>query len=67
MKIFINDALASAEFERFSWLKDIAKDLGFKYIYHRVGKFLIRRGDKDKHDHVIEMVADLSTIAAAYQ
>ena len=47
-------------------LKDIAKDLGFEYIWHRAGKFLIRRGDKDGRVHVIEMVADLSAISAAY-
>ena len=41
-KIFINDALSGAEFKHFLLLKDIAKDLGFKYICHRAGKFSIR-------------------------
>ena len=52
-KIFMNDALSSAEFERFLLLKDIDKSLGFKYIWHRAEKFLIRKGDKDRRVHVI--------------
>ena len=63
----MNDALSSAKFKRFLLLKDIARDLYFKYIWHRAGKFLIRRGDKDRRVHVIETVADLSANTAAYR
>ena len=66
-KIFINDALSNFEFKRFLILKDIAKDLGYKYIWHRAGKILVRRGDQDRRVHVIETVADLSAISAVYQ
>ena len=56
-KIFINDVLSGAEYKRFLVLKGIAKDLGYKYIWRRAGKFFIR-GDKDRH---------LSAISGAYQ
>ena len=65
-KIFIN-ALSNFEFKRFLILKVIAKDFGYKYIWHRAGKILVRRGDQDRKVHVIEMVADLSAISASYQ
>ena len=48
-------------------LKGIAKDLDYEYIWHRAGKFVIRRGDKDRQVRVIETVADLSAISGAYQ
>ena len=68
-KIFINDAFSNFEYKHFLIFKDIAKekDLGYKYIWHRAGKFLVRRGDKDRQVNVIETVADLSAISAAHQ
>ena len=66
-KIFINNALSGAKYKRFLVLKSKAKDLRYKYIWHKAGKFLIRRGDKDKHVRVIETVVDLSVNSGAYQ
>ena len=42
-KIFINEKLPHHKFQIFKSLKPIAQGLGFKYIWHSSGRFLVRR------------------------
>ena len=42
-KIFINEMLPHAQFQLFKSLKPIAQGLGYKYIWHRGGNFLVKR------------------------
>ena len=41
-KIFINESLSPTENKRFKSLKTIAKSTGFRFAWHRGGKFLVR-------------------------
>ena len=41
-RIFINELLDKRCFSRFNNLKRIARDLGFKYTWHRGGRFLVK-------------------------
>ena len=41
--IFINELLNKERFLQFNYLKSIVRGLGFKYIWHRSGRFLIKR------------------------
>ena len=47
-RIFINDLLNRECFLRFNNLKRVARGLGFKYIWHKGGRFLIKRRDGEK-------------------
>jgi hypothetical protein len=42
-KIFINEFLNKDTYAKFTKLKKEAKEKGFKYVWHRGGKFLARR------------------------
>lgn len=61
-KIFINELLNR---EKFRNLKSVAQGLGFKYICHRQGNFLVRWLDGVK-SHIIGTAADLQAIQASY-
>ena len=63
-KIFFNEMLRHSKFQLFKSLKVIAQKLGFKYICHSGGSFLvIRKGGK--HAHVFASAANLQAIQAA--
>ena len=42
-------------------IKDTAKKLGFKYVWHCTGKFLVRWNDNNR-SHSIKSISDLQTI-----
>ena len=48
MKIILNSVLSPQEYKHYSALKDLARNLGFKYIWHREGKFLVKRKTGDR-------------------
>ena len=52
-------------FFRFNNLKRIARGLGFKYIWHRGGRFLTKRRDGDKTQEFTS-AADLHALVASY-
>ena len=64
-KIFINEMLPHAQFQLFKNLKPIARGLGFKYIWHRGGNFLVKRRGGERA-HVFSSAADLQAIKRAY-
>ena len=64
--IYISEALNLYTFNTFQNLKEVAKLLGFKYIWHRLGAFLAKWDDGEKA-HVFATVADLGTIALSYK
>ena len=64
-KIFINEMLPHTQFQLFKSLKPIAQGLGFKYIWHRGGNFLVRRKGGELA-HVFAFAADLQAIQGAY-
>ena len=57
-KIFVNEMLPSEKFQAFKSLRSIAQELGFKYIWHAGGRFLVRR-KSDERAHVFVTAADL--------
>ena len=63
--IFINELLNKECFFRFNNLKRIARGLGFKYIWHRGGRFLTKRRDGDNTQEFTS-AADLHALAASY-
>ena len=60
-KIFINEKLPQHKFQLFKSLKPIAQGLGFKYIWHSSGSFLVRRKGGERA-HVFASAADLQVI-----
>ena len=64
-KIIINSVLTPAEYKNFSSLKNLAKQLGFKYIWHKDGKFLIKRKNGDR-PHYITSETDIRAISTYY-
>ena len=64
-RIFIHELLNRDCFLRFNNLKRIARGLGFKYIWHRGGRFLIKRRNGEK-TQVFTSAADLHALAASY-
>ena len=65
-KIFINEMLPSEKFQAFKSLRSIAQGLGFKYIWHAGGRFLVRRKGGERA-HVFVTAADLQAIRTACQ
>ena len=50
-KIFVNEALPKDKFKLFCNLRSIAKGLGFKYVWHRGGKFFVKlKGGERAHE-----------------
>ena len=64
-KIFINELLNKNSFLEFQSLKEIARGLGFKYIWHRGGRFLVKRRDGEL-SHTFNTASDLHAIIASY-
>ena len=60
--IFSNEVLEKNKYKHFQNLKITAKKLGFKYVWHRRGSFLIKWRDRER-SHVFNTAADLSAIA----
>lgn len=51
-KIFINENLPSVIYKDFLGLKTIAKSLGFKFVWHKAGRFLVRRVERER-EHIV--------------
>ena len=64
-KIIINDALSSSEYKQYLSLKSIAKKLGFAYVWHSGGKFLVRWKNKQRA-FSFNNVTDLNAIRNIY-
>ena len=62
-KIFINETLPSEKFQALKAKRSIAQGLGFKYIWHAGGRFLIRRKGGERA-HVFVTAADFKTTSA---
>ena len=63
-KIFFNEMLPHSKFQLYKSLKLIAQKLGFKYIWHSGGRFLVRSKGGERA-HVFASAADLQAIQAA--
>ena len=64
-KILVNEVLSRNEYKRFKSLKSIGKNLGFKNIWHRGGKFLARWRSWSQ-EHFFDCLSDLNTIRDIY-
>ena len=62
-KILVNEVLSSADYTSYQVLKDAAKKIDFKYVWHSAGKVLVRRGERDRV-HAVNSVSDLSALLA---
>lgn len=60
-RIFINEVLSSSDRNIYTAIKETAQRLGFKFIWHSSGDFLVRWGKKSKA-HIIRSVTDLNII-----
>ena len=58
--------LPSEKFQTFKSLRSIAQGLGFKYIWHAGGRFLVRRKGGERA-HLFVTAADLQAIRMAWQ
>ena len=59
--IYINESLSSSVYSEFRSLKQLEKNLGFKYVWHRGGKFFVRLRE-GLQAHYVKSASDLSTI-----
>ena len=64
-KIFSNEFLSKEQFLEFNHLKSIARGLGFKYIWHRDGRFLIKKRNGE-NTYEFSSSADLHALSALY-
>lgn len=64
-KIIINDVLPITEYQRFKSLRRFTKNLGFKYIWHRDGRFLARLNNGSQA-HFFNNQTDLNLIKATH-
>ena len=64
-KIYINESLSNNKHKNFRSLKAIAKNLGFKFIWHRGGKFLAR-WNFGTPEHSFTNPSELNPIKSAY-
>ena len=62
-KILVNEVLPSADYQRYQVVKEAAKKMGFKYVWHSAGDVLVRRGVRDRV-HAVRSVSDLSALLA---
>ena len=60
-RIFINEVLSTTDQSNYLSIKETAKKLGFKYIWHCSGNILVR-WNNNMRSHLIRSVSDLSTI-----
>ena len=65
-QIFVNEVLSISDQRDYLSLKETAKRLGFKYVWHHAGKFLVRWRE-GQSAHAIETPADISAILASLQ
>lgn len=63
-KIFINEKLPESSYKEFLGFKLIAKKLSLKFIWHRAGRFLVRRAEGER-DFNYNTAEDLETISKA--
>ena len=61
IKIFVNEVLSSTDQSRYILIKEAAKNLGFKFVWHCAGKSLVRWENRMR-SHVVRSVSDLHTI-----
>ena len=64
-KILINDVLTSSEYRNYTSLKNMTKNLGFPYVWHNDGKFLVR-WKKNEKAFYFTTVTDLNIIRNIY-
>ena len=64
-KILINDVLSSSEYKKYQTLKPIAKNLGFAFVWHSGGKFLVR-WNNNQRAFTFNSITDLNTIRDIY-
>ena len=64
-KIFVNETLSSTEYKSFKSLKNIGKNIGFKFIWHCGGKFLAR-WRLGAPEHYFSNHSDLNRIKNSY-
>lgn len=64
-RIYISEMLPKEAFLMFKNLKPVAKRLGFRYVWHAGGRFLVRRRSGAKA-HTFRTAADLGVIAESY-
>ena len=60
-KIFVNEVLSSIDQLDYLSLKETAKKLGFKYVWHKAGRYLVRWREGERA-HAIKTHADITTI-----
>ena len=60
-KIYVNEALSSTDQSRYILIKEAAKNLGFKFVWHCAGKFLVRWENRLR-SQIVRSVSDLYTI-----
>ena len=65
-KIILNSVLSSNEYKHYSALKVVARNLGFKYIWYREGRFLVKRKTGDR-PHYFTSAAELKAIWDCYK
>ena len=65
-KIFVNEVLSTTVQRDYLSLKETAKRLGFRYVWHRAGRFLVRWREGHRA-HAIKTPADISAILASIQ
>ena len=63
--IYFNEVLPKNIYDNFKTLKVSAKNLGFKYVWHRKDRFLVKWRDGEK-SHFFKSIAELHKLAAAY-
>ena len=60
-----NDVLPTIEYQRFKSLRKFAKNIGFKYVWHKDGKFLARWNNNGQA-HFFNNLSDLNIIKSTY-
>ena len=65
VKLIINDVLPTIEYQRFKSLRKHAKNIGFKFIWHKDGKFLARWNNNGQA-HFFNTLSDLDIIKSIY-
>ena len=64
-KLIINNVLSSTEYKNYISLKSLAVNLGFKYVWHKDGRFLAR-WRKNNQAHYFNSPTDLHSIKITY-
>ena len=64
-KIFINEVLSPLDQLQYITIKEIAKSLVFKFVWHCAGRFLVIKMN-DLRAHIVTSVSDLHVINKSY-